>query len=180
MSGICRFVGESTSRFASLEYRRIHKGKVEDNTLGISIQKETPYSPFIDMKDDSPGGRLRAARTAKQMYLVDLAAATGLCTRTIGLAEANKLKVSPPSLRRLSKVLDVSVAFLGCFEKLPESTLGERIVKARLFHGYTKREFAKLLEVHERTLFDWEHDRKIPPDNYLNKIAPILDILMKE
>lgn len=68
------------------------------------------------MKDDSPGGRLRAARTAKQMYLVNLAAATGLCTRTVGLAEANKLKVSPPSLRRLSKVLDVSVAYLGAFE----------------------------------------------------------------
>ncbi len=134
----------------------------------------------MDMEDDSPGGRLRAARTAKQMYLIDLAAATGLCTRTIGLAEANKLKVSPPSLRRLSKVLGVSVAFLGGFEKLPESTFGERIVKARLFHGYTKREFAKLLGVHERTLFDWEHNRKIPPAAPLNDLSRYLDILMKE
>ncbi|MBH0331471.1 DNA-binding protein [Brevibacillus brevis] len=88
------------------------------------------------------------------MYLVDLAAATGLCTRTIGLAEANKLKVSPPSLRRLSKVLCVSVAFLGCFEKLPESTLGQRIIKARFYYGYTKREFAALLGISERTLYE--------------------------
>jgi transcriptional regulator with XRE-family HTH domain len=132
----------------------------------------------MDMKDDSPGGRLRAARTAKQMYLVDLAAATGLCTRTIGLAEANKLKVSPPSLRRLSQVLAVSVAFLGGFEKLPESTFGERIVKARLYYGYTKREFAVLLEVSERTLYEWEHDRKIPPEEQRVIIERYLDILM--
>ncbi|PSK19394.1 hypothetical protein C7R94_11560 [Brevibacillus sp. NRRL NRS-603] len=52
--------------------------------------------------------------------------------------------VSPPSFRRLSKVLGVSVAFLSCFEKLPESTLGERIIKARFYYGYTKREFAVL------------------------------------
>ncbi|WP_254475876.1 helix-turn-helix transcriptional regulator [Brevibacillus sp. HB1.4B] len=166
--------------FASLEYRRIRKDKVEDNTLGISLKKETPYSPFLDIEDDSPGGRLRAARTAKQMYLVDLAAATGLCTRTIGLAEANKLKVSPPSLRRLSKVLGVSVAFLGCFEKLPESSLGERIIKARLYYGYTKREFAALLGISERTLYEWEHDRKIPPTTPLNDLSKYLDILMKE
>lgn len=64
------------------------------------------------------------------MYLVDFAAAIGLCTRTIGLAEANKLKVSPPSLRLLSDVLDVSDAYLGAFGNLPELTLGERIKKA--------------------------------------------------
>ncbi|WP_242466581.1 helix-turn-helix domain-containing protein [Brevibacillus brevis] len=168
------------SKFASLEYRRIRTDKVEDNTLGISFKKETPFSPFIDMMDDSPGGRLRAARTAKQMYLVDLAAVTGLCTRTIGLAEANKLKVSPPSLRRLSKVLGVSVAFLGCFEKLPESTLGERIIKARFYYGYTKREFAALLGISERTLYEWEHDRKIPPPTPLNDLSKYLAVLMKE
>ncbi|ASJ57531.1 transcriptional regulator [Brevibacillus formosus] len=111
------------------------------------------------------------------MYLVDLAAATGLCTRTIGLAEANKLKVSPPSLRRLSKVLGVSVAFLGCFEKLPESSLGERI-KARLYYGYTKKEFVTLLEISERTLYEWEHDRKIPPEEQRVIIERYLDILM--
>ncbi|WP_253721146.1 helix-turn-helix domain-containing protein [Brevibacillus brevis] len=110
------------------------------------------------------------------MYLVDLAAATGLCTRTIGLAEANKLKVSPPSLRRLSKVLGVSVAFLGCFEKLPESTLGQRIIKARLYYGYTKREFSALLGIIERT----EHDRKIPPPTPLNDLSKYLAVLMKE
>lgn len=57
------------------------------------------------------------------------------CVQEIGLAEANKLKVSPPSLRLLSDVLDVSVAYLGGFENLPESTLGERIKKARLFRN---------------------------------------------
>lgn len=98
----------------------------------------------------------------------------GLCTRTIGLAEANKLKVSPPSLRLLSDVLDVSDAYLGAFGNLPELTLGERIKKARLFHWYTKREFAKPLGVSERTLFDWAHNRKIPPAKSFNDVSKFL------
>ncbi|MCM3141486.1 helix-turn-helix transcriptional regulator [Brevibacillus sp. MER 51] len=100
-------------RFASLEYRRIRKDKAEDSILEISLKKEKLSSPF--MEDDSPGGRLRAAR--KQMYLVDL-----------------------------------------------ESTLRERIIKARLYYGYTKREFAGLLGISERTLYEWEHELRIPPE----------------
>ncbi|MBW5467569.1 helix-turn-helix domain-containing protein [Brevibacillus formosus] len=85
---------------------------------------------------------------------------------------------SPPSLRRLSIVLGVSVAFLGCFEKLPESSLGERIIKARLYYGYTKREFAALLGISERTLYEWEYKRKIPPEEQRVLIERCLDILM--
>ncbi|MBY0088811.1 helix-turn-helix transcriptional regulator [Brevibacillus brevis] len=85
----------------------------------------------MDMKDDSPGGRLRAARTAKQMYLVDL-----------------------------------------------ESTLRERIIKARLYNGYTKREFAALLGISERTLYEWEHGRRIPPEEQRVIIERYLDTLM--
>lgn len=42
-----KFVEENMSRFASLEYRRIHRAKVESNILRISIKKETPYSPLL-------------------------------------------------------------------------------------------------------------------------------------
>ncbi|WP_327951551.1 helix-turn-helix transcriptional regulator [Brevibacillus fortis] len=49
-------------------------------------------------------------------------------------------------------------------------------MKARLFHGYTKREFAKHLGVHERTLFDWENVRKIPPDKHRVILERYLDI----
>ncbi|MBH0330099.1 DNA-binding protein [Brevibacillus brevis] len=72
------------------------------------------------------------------------------------------MKVSPPSLRRLSNVLGVSVAFLGCFEKLPEST------------------FSALIGISERTLYEWEHDRKIPPPTPLNDLSKYLAVLMKE
>ncbi|KLI01273.1 DNA-binding protein [Brevibacillus formosus] len=90
------------------------------------------------------------------------------------------MKVSPPSLRRLSNVLGVSVAFLGCFEKMPESTLGEHIIKARLYYGYTKREFAALLRISERTLYEWEYDRKILPEEPRVIIERYLDILSRD
>ncbi|UYZ15190.1 helix-turn-helix domain-containing protein [Brevibacillus sp. WF146] len=92
-------------------------------------------------EDDTPGGRIRRARLEKNMLLVDLAAATGLSVRSLRLAEQNKSTVSPPNLRRLSEALAVPIAYLGCFENLPEQTLGQRIKKARLYHGYNKREF---------------------------------------
>lgn len=140
----------------------------------------TSYTPFLNVKDDTSGGRLKAARIAKHMYLIDLASITGLCTRTIGLVESNKQIASPPTLRLLSKALDVPISFLGCFEQLPETTLGNRITKARLYHGYTKREFALLLDVDVRTLFNWENDRFVPLDSHLNLLTGYIDILMKE
>ncbi|GIO06186.1 hypothetical protein J31TS6_22140 [Brevibacillus reuszeri] len=114
------------------------------------------------------------------MYLIDLASITGLCTRTIGLVESNKQIASPPTLRLLSKALDVPISFLGCFEQLPEATLGNRITKARLYHGYSKREFAKLLDVDVKSLYNWENDRVVPADPHLNLLANYIDIIMKE
>lgn len=72
-----KFVEENISRFTS-----------------NIIKRETPYSPFMDIEDDSPGGRLRAARTAKQMYLVDLAAATGLWFPLLALDDFPKCLAS--------------------------------------------------------------------------------------
>jgi transcriptional regulator with XRE-family HTH domain len=41
---------------------------------------------------------------------------------------------------------------------LPENTLGQRIRKARLYHGLTKKEFADKLGVNEKTVRLWEED----------------------
>lgn len=81
-------------------------------------------------------------------------------------AEQNKTTVTPPNLRKLSKALGVSIAFLGCFEDLPEETLGQRIKKARLYHGYTKKEFGKLMGVSSRMIWGWEKDEYLPSEKH--------------
>ncbi|MGQ7277455.1 helix-turn-helix domain-containing protein [Brevibacillus thermoruber] len=143
--------------------------------MGISILKETSLSPALP-EDDTPGGRIRRARLEKNMLLVDLATATGLSVRSLRLAEQNKSSVSPSNLKKLSEALGVSVAYLGCFEILPEHTLGQRIKKARLYHGYNKREFGKKLGVSTRMILWWEKDVYRPSEKYMERLDKFLAI----
>ncbi|WP_249179159.1 helix-turn-helix transcriptional regulator [Brevibacillus sp. NL20B1] len=144
--------------------------------MGISIHKETSLSPAIP-EDDTPGGRIRRARLEKNMMLVDLATTTGLSVVSLRLAEQNKTTVSPPNLRKLSEALGVSIAYLGCFENLPEHTLGQRIKKARLYHGYTKAGFAQIFGLSARMILGWEKDEFRPSNRYMPMVKEYLKIL---
>ncbi|MBW2672113.1 MAG: transcriptional regulator [Deltaproteobacteria bacterium] len=127
---------------------------------------------------DSPGARLRQARVAKNMTIRDLSAATGLSVTALSRLEADKFNAALPNLRTLAKALGVSIAYLGCFEKLPENTLGQRITKARLYHGLTKKEMAQAIGVDPKTLRSWEQDKHQPLNRYftvLNSYLAILD-----
>ncbi|MBT9173779.1 MAG: hypothetical protein DDT21_02185 [Syntrophomonadaceae bacterium] len=57
---------------------------------------------------------------------------------------------------------------------LPENTLGQRIKKARLCHGLTKRELACSVGVDEKTLRHWEADRHIPLEKFLTALQGFL------
>lgn len=48
------------------------------------------------------------------------------------------------------------------FESLPEDSLGQKIRKARLYHGLTKRELAQQLNINEKTLRTWVSDKRKP------------------
>ncbi|HHW18030.1 MAG TPA: helix-turn-helix domain-containing protein [Firmicutes bacterium] len=109
------------------------------------------------------------------MTVKELSDLTGLSTKTITNFEKGRREPLLPTLRILSKVLQVPISYLGCFEKLPEHTLGQRIMKARLYHGLTRSEFAQALGVDVKTVFNWEHERcaPLPPQclmlkNYLS------------
>jgi len=126
---------------------------------------------------DSPGARLRQARVAKNMTIRDLAAATGLSVTAIGSLEADKFNATLPHLRSLARVLGVPIAYLGCFERLPENTLGQRITKARLYHGLTKEEMARAIGVDQKTLRSWEQDKHQPLQRYSTVLDAYLAML---
>lgn len=132
------------------------------------------------LSGDTPGARLRQARLARNMTIKDLAAAAGLSIATIGNLESNRTHASLPHLRILAKVLGVPIAFLGCFERLPENTLGQRITKARLYHGLTKKEMAQAMGVNPKTLRGWENDMHQPPRCYITALIRYLAILVDE
>lgn len=127
---------------------------------------------------DSPGSRLRQARIAKELTMTELAEKANLSLRTICLLENNTTaKASIKNLSILSKILEVPIPYLGCFENLPEKTLGQRITKARLYHGYTKKDFASLLNVNVSTIRYWERDDRKPLGMYMDTLNKYLSIL---
>jgi transcriptional regulator with XRE-family HTH domain len=72
-----------------------------------------------------------------------------------------------PTLQSLANALKSTVWYLGCFEALPEDTMGQKIKKARLFQGLTRAEFAQRLGVTEYTITNWEIGRSHPYKKYL-------------
>lgn len=113
------------------------------------------------------------------MTIKELSNKTGLSTIHIGYMEANRTKGSLSTLRKLAEVLDTTVAYLGCFENLPGDTFGQKIYKARHYHGLTMKEFANKLGVNPWTIRKWENGSSKPLEENFNKLTKMLDILNK-
>lgn len=107
----------------------------------------------------------------------ELARASGVSVTSIGYIERNVVAASLPTLRKLSQVLKEPVHFLGCFETMPEETLGQRIIKARMYHGLLVKEAATLLNVDVKTINNWEADKKTPSPKKKIIVEKFLDIL---
>jgi len=91
--------------------------------------------------------------------------------------ENNHSQPCLPNLRILAQTLDVPIAFLGCFEELPEQTIGQKIRKARLHHGFTKEEFAQRIGVNVKTLRKWETGYFEPLPHHLDALVPYFKVL---
>jgi len=138
-----------------------------------------PWLSAHQWSGDLPGARLRQARLAKNLTIRDLAAATGLSVVSLGNLETDKCKASLPNLRTLAKVLGHPIVYLGCFERLPVKTLGQRITKARLYHGLTKEEMAQSIGVDQKTLRHWEQDKHQPLRRHSATLSKYIEILDK-
>lgn len=153
-----------------------------ENILDLFVVRRTKMPPWLsghEWSGDSPGARLRQARIAKNMTIQDLSKAVGITARGISRLETGKVTASLPNLRKLAQVLRVPIAYLGRFEKLPENTLGQRITKARLYHGLTKEEMAQIIGLDPKTLRSWEQDKHKPLNKYFSILNSFLAILNK-
>ena len=122
--------------------------------------------------------RIHYARLKEQLTISELSSASGVHQNSINLIELNnKRNPCVTTIRLLAAALKQDIWYLGCYEALPTETLGQQICKARLFHGLTKKEFAKQIGVNEKTIRLWESDLcKLTPESML-KIEPFLHIL---
>lgn len=111
------------------------------------------------------------------MDIVDVARAAGLSTATVSKIENGRQIPIVVTVRALANVLEQPIWFLGCYDVLPEDTLGQRIRKARLYHGLTKKEFADKLGVNEKTVRLWEADLCTLADSSIRSLEPYLSQL---
>ncbi|HHX50613.1 MAG TPA: helix-turn-helix transcriptional regulator [Clostridia bacterium] len=127
--------------------------------------------------NESPGERLQHARIQKGMTITDLAQAAETTIHTIMNIERGRTHPSLSNLNRFARILEVNISYLGCFEELPENTLGQKIKKARLFHGHTQSEVSRIVGVNPRTLGEWENGRRQPLPENLEALHGYLEIL---
>ncbi|WP_154120349.1 helix-turn-helix domain-containing protein [Paenibacillus monticola] len=123
------------------------------------------------------GKRIRQGRINKDLTIVEVAAQIGISPTALSYIEGNKNTASLPTLRKLSDILGLPISYLGCFEDLPERTLGELIRKARIYQGMQINETASLFCVDTKTITNWENDRRKPMNKKMNQIKQFIIIL---
>lgn len=126
---------------------------------------------------NTPGARIRNARLRKNMSIADLAKAARLSERTISDIENDKHTPSPRTIKSIAAALNLPIYHAGGYDLLPEDTLGQRIKKARLYHGLTKKELAASIGVDAHTVINWERDSRKPSSASLDKLSRILTVI---
>ncbi|MEK4117717.1 helix-turn-helix transcriptional regulator [Paenibacillus sp. FSL W8-0919] len=149
-----------------------------ENTSGIYITKKKSFSHQNTPSElNTPGSRIRAARNEANLSIREIAALSGLTPEAISMMENGVHPPSLKSLRKISNCLNQPIYYLGCFEALPELTLGDRLKKARLFYGLTKEEAAQKLGVDAKSVMNWEANKVNPSKNHLSDIGHFVRII---
>jgi transcriptional regulator with XRE-family HTH domain len=153
-----------------MAYRRNHAVRLPTtrtdnrvgNNAGILITKDIVMEESNPPSEpgDTPGERIRWARYQKDFTIEDVTRATGL-SETFLIYIENGANFSITTARLIAEALEQQIWFIACLEELPVETLAQRIRKARLYLGLTKREFAAQIGVHEKTVKHWEDGRLI-------------------
>ncbi|WP_052088293.1 helix-turn-helix domain-containing protein [Paenibacillus wynnii] len=123
------------------------------------------------------GKRIRHGRKLKDMTIVEVAAQIGISAVALSYIEGNKNIPSLPTLKSLSDVLDLPIYYLGCFEDLPEVSLGEQIRKARMYRGMLVLDMSVEFCVDVKTIRNWETDKRKPLSRHMKELNLFLEIL---
>ncbi|PTX64730.1 helix-turn-helix protein [Melghirimyces profundicolus] len=124
-----------------------------------------------------PATRIQEARVAKGLLTQELSNRVGISPTALSKLENGQTKPKLSTLRLLSQALNVPIAHLGCFESLPEYSFGQRLKKARLYHGMTHKEMADFLGVSEKSVRLWQDRLVKPSPEYMEKVEAYLSIL---
>lgn len=160
-----------------------HTDKRTENNFDINLIRSNEIPLHRTQKSNNTslkcGDRIRELRLKANMSIRELALNIEISPKQLGLIENNLSIPSLPTLKTTSELLDAPVSYLGCYENMLDNTLGQKIKKARFFHGLTTQEVAKQWGVTIKTIYNWEADKTQPLDIFKIKIEQFLSILYR-
>jgi len=80
-------------------------------------------------------------------------------------------------INRLAEALDQPIWFIGCYDLLPETSLGEKIRKMRLYKGQYIQELADELGVDTHLVSRYEKEIATPSERIKDKLQGLIQVL---
>lgn len=158
-----------------------HTDVRDDNTLDkFLIKKQLDYkSSYIYVETQSSAYRIKKTRLEKNLSLKELSLAANISYNYITALESNTFKADFKTLKKLSKILDEPIYYLGYFEDMPEDSFQDKLKKARYYYGDSKKKLAHKIGSSECTIRDWEKGNRVPSIKYAKIIEEYMTILDK-
>jgi transcriptional regulator with XRE-family HTH domain len=109
------------------------------------------------------GDHIRAHRLERGLFQEEVAVQIGATEQTITNWELNH---TTPEVRFLPSIID----FLGYVPYWPAHTFAEKLARARLYLGLSRKEMARMSGIDESNLAGWETGRHQPTESSLERI----------
>ena len=116
------------------------------------------------------GHKLRRLRLAKGYSMKGLARRCGITWNTISALERGQNVYELATLKSLASALGVDLAVFTDAHNMPESTLGEKIEKARILRGHTRKEAMAAIGISNHTYMSVIFGRRQPSEQTMVKI----------
>lgn len=142
------------------------------NCVGITLTTVIDYPPPL-LPGRTPKDRLIYLRWKLNLSQDELAAIGSTNSCSISGVERGKFAtLRPPAIRAISDHYGLPYWFLGAFDRMPERTTAQLLLKGRMYRLFDQEQAAAHFGVDRRTYFKWEHGqisaapnaRKILPD----------------
>jgi len=130
--------------------------------LVLKVRK--PRDSAYPVTLETLGEHLRARRLDLKLHQREVAALLSVNEASVWTWENNRTK---PELRFIPRITE----FLGYSPFTLSHSIGERLRNCRLRMGLSQKELAKMLEVNESSIRNWESGRTHPTGRYLKLLG---------
>ena len=131
---------------------------------GKIITIECILDDVNELTENTLGERVRKLRLENNLNIKQLASKSNISEVSISKIEKDKSIPYITTINKLSNTLNTSNKYLLNLDNLPEDTPGDIIYKYRLMKGLSQRALAKLCNLHQSTIKDYENNKISNPE----------------